>query len=81
MYFVGLLAYFAAWVAVMLAPDSAWSRSAVGSLAPAWAAYPWLVGIGLMSRKLYFSSPYRWWMYVCVATAFIGFHIAHFAIE
>jgi hypothetical protein len=74
----GTAAYFAAWIAVIAWPDSAWSRSAIGFLAPAYLAYPWLVGIGMMSDRLYVRSPYRWWQYVALSTVFVAFHTAHF---
>lgn len=74
----GTAAYFASWVAVIVWPDSPWSRSGIGFLAPAYLAYPWLVGIGLMSDRLYVGIPYRWWQYVVASTAFAAFHTTHF---
>jgi hypothetical protein len=75
---VGTVAYFASWVAVIAWPASAWSVGAIGFLAPAYLAFPWLVGIGLMSDRLYVRSPYRWWQYVILSAAFTVFHTAHF---
>ena len=74
----GTAAYFAAWVAVIAWPGSAWSLGAFGFLAPAYLAFPWLVGIGMMSDRLYVPSPYRWWQYVILSAAFTVFHTAHF---
>lgn len=74
----GTAAYFTAWIAVIAWPDSAWSRSAIGYLAPAYLALPWLVGIGMMSDRLYVRSPYRWWQYVVLSAVFTAFHVAHF---
>lgn len=74
----GTAACFASWVAVLAWPDSAWSRSAIGFLAPAYLAYPWLVGIGMMSDRLHVRSPCRWWQYIVLSTAFVLFHAAHF---
>jgi hypothetical protein len=75
---VGTLTYFASWVAVIAWPESAWSLSAFGFLAPAYLAFPWLVGIGMMSERLYIRSPYRWWQYVVLSAAFTVFHTGHF---
>jgi hypothetical protein len=75
---VGTVAYFASWVAVIAWPESAWSLSAFGFLAPAYLAFPWLVGIGMMSDRLYVRSQYRWWQYVILSAAFTVFHTAHF---
>ena len=75
---VGTAAYFASWVVVIAWPQSAWSLSAIGFLAPAYLALPWLVGIGMMSDRLYVPSPYRWWQYVVLSAVFVVFHVAHF---
>jgi hypothetical protein len=78
LWMTGTAAYFASWVAVIAWPLSAWSLGAIGFLAPAYLAYPWLVGIGMMSDRLYVRSPYRWWQYVALSTAMVVFHTAHF---
>ena len=77
LYLVGTCIYFLSWVALMIAPQSAWSLSPIGFLAPAYTPLIWLSGIGLIGSSLYFSSPYRSWMYVAISTAFIGFHFSH----
>lgn len=74
----GVAAYFASWIAVIAWPASAWSQAPIGFLAPAYLACPWLVGIAMMSDRLYFRSPYRWWQYLVLATVFAAFHTAHF---
>lgn len=76
-YLVGTLVYFLSWTAQIVWPQSAWSLSWVGFLAPAYTALPWLVGIGLMGDRLYFKSPYRTWMYLALAVVFITFHLLH----
>ena len=35
-YIMGVLVYFASWIPLMVAPDSAWSNSLAGFLAPAY---------------------------------------------
>jgi hypothetical protein len=80
LYAVGVGAYFLAWAAQMTHPDSKWSRSAPGFLAPAYTPLIWLTGIGMIGSSLYFPSPYRTWMYFLAAVIFTGFHIAHTAI-
>ena len=76
----GALIYFAAWVPLMIAPQSAWSTSRLGFLAPAYTPLIWLTGIGLMGRRLYCPWPYQWWMYVGLACGFVVFHVAHASI-
>jgi len=48
-YCVGLAAYVGAWVAVVWAPMSAWSTSAVGFTAFAWTSIILFTGMGLRS--------------------------------
>jgi hypothetical protein len=77
LYLAGTALYFLAWVALMYFPQSAWSLSAPGFLAPAYTPLIWLVGIGLIGSALYFSSPYQSWMYIVASVIFVGFHVAH----
>jgi len=76
----GTLLYFAAWVPLMIAPESGWSTSRLGFLAPAYTPLVWLTGIGLVGRRLYWGLPYRWWAYVGLACGFVAFHVAHASI-
>jgi hypothetical protein len=77
LYIAGTLIYFLSWLAQIYFPQSAWSLSAFGFLAPAYTPLIWLTGIGLIGSTLYFPSPYRSWMYSITAIIFIGFHLSH----
>ncbi len=77
LYITGTVIYFISWLAQMYFPQSAWSLSAFGFLAPAYTPLIWLIGIGLLGSTLYFSSPYRSWMYILTSIIFIGFHLSH----
>ena len=68
-YCVGLAAYVGAWVAVVWAPMSAWSTSAVGFTAFAWTSIILFTGIGLRSTLRFFPG-YRPWMYLSAAAPF-----------
>jgi hypothetical protein len=61
-------------------PDSAWSLSAIGFLAPAWTPLVWLLGLALLMQRLQWPSPYRWWHYLALSIAFLAAHIGHCAI-
>ncbi|MEO8107375.1 MAG: hypothetical protein ABI720_08655 [Actinomycetes bacterium] len=63
----GLTAYVAAWAAVVWAPTSAWSTSAVGFTALAWTSMLLFTGVGLRSTLRFFPR-YRPWMYLCAAS-------------
>jgi hypothetical protein len=73
----GTLVYFLSWLAQIYFPQSAWSLSAFGFLAPAYTPLIWLTGIGLIGNTFHFQSSYRSWMYIATAVIFIGFHLAH----
>ena len=77
LYSAGTIIYFVLWLAQMYFPQSAWSMSAFGFLAPAYTPLIWLTGIGLIGSALYFPSPYRSWMYIIASFIFIGFHLSH----
>ncbi|MBF0550856.1 MAG: hypothetical protein HQK60_10005 [Deltaproteobacteria bacterium] len=76
-YLAGTLAYFSAWVAQLYFPQSAWSTSLMGFLAPAYTPLLWLTGIGLIGDSLYFPVPYRSWCYIVIAVLFVVFHCLH----
>jgi len=80
LYVVGSLLYFASWAPLMIAPQSPWSVSWLGFVAPAYTPLVWLAGLSLMGRRLYVPSPFRWWMYVGLACAFVTFHVSHASI-
>lgn len=76
-YIAGVVIYFFSWLAQMYFPQSPWSLSAIGSLAPAYTPLIWLVGIGLIGNKFYFPFPYRSWMYITPSFVFLSFHLSH----
>jgi hypothetical protein len=78
-YLVALTAYVTAWVAVIWAPTSAWSTSAVGFTALAWTSILLFTGIGLRS-ELRFLPRYQTWIYVGVAVLFTTVHTLHMVI-
>ena len=77
LYLGGTLLYFLSWLALIYFPQSAWSTSAAGFLAPAYTPLIWLAGIGLIGNSLYIDTPYHPWMYVTVSAIFIAFHLTH----
>jgi hypothetical protein len=80
LFIVGTIVYFLAWVALMIFPQSRWSTSLMGSIAPTYTPLIWLTGLGIMGRRLFWPSPYRWWMYIALAFAFVVFHVTHAGI-
>jgi hypothetical protein len=76
-YIAGLVIYFLSWLLQIYYPDSAWSKSAFGFLAPAYTTMIWLVGIGLIGTRLFVKVPYRPTVYILISTAFVVVHTMH----
>jgi len=77
LYVLGVLIYFGSWLLQMYFPQSNWSMSVVGFLAPAYTPLIWLVGIGLIGRELYFPIHYKEWSYITLSVIFVAFHVTH----
>lgn len=67
-YLVGTAIYFASWIPLLAAPDSAWSVSRPGLLAPYATPLLVFVGIALIGDS---------WIYAILALAFVGTHVGH----
>jgi len=76
----GTIVYFASWLAIIAAPNSLWSTSAIGFLAPAYTPILWLAGLSLLGRQLFCGSFYRWWMYLALSGLFLVAHVSHAVI-
>ena len=74
---VGLTVYFVSWLPLIIVPNSAWSRSAAGFLAPAYTPIVWLIGLALLMQRLHWGSPYRWWFYLVLSVGFVAAHVTH----
>jgi hypothetical protein len=67
-YGIGTLIYFASWIPLMTAPQSAWSRGLPGLFAPRLTPYLSLLGVALIAGA---------WPYGLLAGIFILFHTWH----
>ena len=76
-YFVGLVIYFLSWIMQINYPDSSWSNSIWGFLAPAYTTIIWLIGIGLIGNKLYIKIPYNSIIYISISALFVIVHTTH----
>ena len=52
----------------------------IGTLAPAYTSLIWLAGIGLIGRSRDGVWPFKPWVYVGLACAFVAVHLAHASI-
>jgi hypothetical protein len=77
LYIFGTLLYFGSWVILMYFPNSIWSKSVLGLLAPAYTPLFWLIGIGFIGNSYFFNIPFKRWLYFLVVITFIIFHNWH----
>jgi hypothetical protein len=77
LYVAGVLLYFAAWIVLMYLPNTAWSNSILGLLAPAYTPLFWLIGSGFIGNSLFFNILYRRWLYFLLVIVFLIFHNWH----
>lgn len=68
-YGVGSALYLASWIAQIHLPDSRFSRSLLGRLAPAFTPLLWLAGIAMIGGS---------WPYAAVSGAFVAAHVFRF---
>lgn len=67
-YLVGTLIYFASWIPIIWMPDSSWSQSAIGLLAPRITPFLSFLGIALIGQSV---------IYALVSFVFIILHTWH----
>jgi hypothetical protein len=77
LYVIGTLLYFMGWVILMYFPNTSWSNSVLGLLAPAYTPLFWLIGIGFIGNELYFNIPFKRWLYFLLVIIFLIFHNWH----
>jgi hypothetical protein len=76
-YLAGMAIYFLSWVLQIYLPESAWSSSLFGFLAPAYTTAIWFIGIGLIGDRLFVKVPYKSIIYIAISTVFVVFHTTH----
>ncbi len=68
LFLLGLLIYFVSWLPLLYLPDTPWSRSAAGLLAPAYTPLLWLIGMALVGGS---------WPYALLSLLFVAVHVYH----
>lgn len=76
-YCLGLILYFSSWIIMIFNPESNWSQSLIGFMAPAYTTIIFFVGIGLVGNKAFFKIPYLSLVYICLSLLFVVAHSAH----
>ncbi len=79
-YFLGALAYFASWAALVIAPHSAWAGSFIGFTAPAWTPAIWMAGICLTGHRFSFGLVFHRCVPIMASLLFLAFHVSQAAM-
>jgi hypothetical protein len=77
LYIVGLLIYFSSWLLQIFTPNSSWSTSIIGFMAPAFTTVIWLIGIGIIGQKSFVNIPRISTIYIFLCIVFVIVHTYH----
>lgn len=77
LYIIGVVVYFISWLSLIYLPNSEWSTSVLGFMAPAYTPLLWLFGIGLLGDRFYFQMRYSRIIFITMSSIFLGFHNIH----
>ncbi|MRR28856.1 hypothetical protein EG834_00630 [bacterium] len=67
-YIIGTLIYFSSWLPILFRPQSTWSNSMAGLLAPRLTPFFSFLGVALIGES---------WIYAAIAVLFIFLHTWH----
>ena len=76
-YIMGVIIYFISWLLLIYIPNSSWSTSLIGFMAPAYTPILWLIGLALLGEKLFINLGYKPWIYIVLSVFFIMIHSYH----
>lgn len=76
-YLTGLVIYCLSWLMVIFYPESYWSISMAGFMAPAFTPLIWFTGIGLVGNRGFIRIPHITVLYIALSLLFVVFHTIH----
>lgn len=76
-YLVGIVTYFLSWIVVILYPQSDWTTSLIGFMAPAFTTIFFFIGIGLIGNKSFLTLSSISPIYFGLSILFVIVHSAH----
>ncbi len=76
-FLAGLILYFSSWLMQIYLPESNWSNSIFGFMAPAYTTLIWFVGIGLIGNTSVLKIPFISHIYIGSSLAFVIVHSIH----
>jgi hypothetical protein len=79
LYLTGVALYYLAYGTQNFFPNSGWSTSALGFAASAYTNIFWMIGLGLLGEKFYFTNHlrYRPIFFIVPAVVFVIVHTTH----
>lgn len=77
LYLIGLLLYFLSWIWQIYFPQSSWSTSLMGYMAPAYTTMFFFLGIGLIGRQSIMNIPKPGTVYIAISLLFVIVHSCH----
>jgi hypothetical protein len=82
LYLAGVTLYYLSYGTQNFFPNSDWSTSTIGFAASAYTNVFWMIGLGLLGEKFYFTERlrYRPIFYIVPAVVFVIFHTTHTVI-
>lgn len=76
-YAIGLAMYIVSYVVIINFPDTSIGKSMIVQLSGYWTATIWLIGIGLIGKRLFVKMPYHYSCYVVLSILFGMIHTYH----
>lgn len=76
-YLVGIVIYFSSWIIAIIYPQSNWTTSLIGFMAPAYTTILFFVGIGLIGNTSFLKFSNISIIYIGLSVLFVAFHSAH----
>ena len=77
LYIIGTILYFISWLVQIYYPESIWSLSVFGFMAPAFTTLIFFIGIGLIGQQTFIKIPYISIIYIILSIFFMLFHSIH----
>lgn len=76
-YLLGLIIYYASWIWPIYFPNSNWSNSLIGYMAPAYTTIVFFTGIALIGQQSFLNIPRIGLIYFILSIAFVIVHSYH----
>lgn len=76
-YVIGLAMYIVSYVVIINLSDTSIGENMIVQLSGYWTATIWLIGIGLIGRRLFVKMPYHYSCYIILSILFGMIHTYH----